>query len=884
MPPSPSDPSNEFRDNSKKFIGGAEAARRKARRPKNAKTKKEKKKKNIVMKHAVEVFYTSLLKCNVGDLLNSNKGTDLQKQVLNDILDRAGMPTLTKLPSTYENYIEYYSLKASLVLEEARCQISQELSAIRQKRRRRNSHNNSDQLVMTLVKATQKKHTGNMVLLLEKTQHYKQQHSDHPNSVTYFTPKEQFHMKPGCLHEISFIPSKGFFDPENIPVAITYVQPIHNFGNQQTGNARAKLVMCNTSEISEALLHKGSRWRINPLTTLISCQRQFEGCTRFALVPFMSKLCAWKEPTHTRFDENGNEKKIMKINAHKTEDKKENEDVVNAIDRNLADLNDSQEEAASAFINSPPSSLTLVQGPPGTGKTTFLISVIYRDFLLQNDPSDNNFDLKKRVMVTAPTNRAVTVLANRFLNFIDSDCPLNLVLIGVEDKLMSESSETDNIHPNEDTFTVASLSPSLRSIYVYTWLENIMKLYHDLGNELFHGMILDDVISSVTKRTKLLNKKLSQGIPMLCKQSCAFVSCEELVAVLTQATSFSEQNTHENNGKWNITQLLAKAKQIINTIISCLRTIQPSEAIQELLSTANIVFCTLSTAGTSFVKSTKAIDDLFVDEAAAASEAELCIPYHLLPKRMLAVGDPKQLPVTVLSREASRNGLGKSLHERLMYDCGKEHMMLNVQYRMRPEISEFPSDQFYKGEISNGTNVTSENYKNSIHLMNGAPYSFYDVIGKEEKSFSGSYYNMQEAIAVTKIVQTLAEKATNVNWDSSEKVRIITFYQGQVSCIKRLLLNKGFGSVLVATVDSSQGSEAETIIISFVRSSDKVGSEKHTTAGFLADDRRLNVALTRAKYQLICVGNASSIAQSGVPSLKALVINAEERSCITKSQ
>jgi len=168
-------------------------------------------------------------------------------------------------------------------------------------------------------------------------------------------------------------------------------------------------------------------------------------------------------------------------------------------------------------------------------------------------------------------------------------------------------------------------------------------------------------------------------------------------------------------------------------------------------------------------------------------------------------------------------------------------------------------------------------------MLNGVAYSFHDVIGKEERSFSGSYYNMKEAITVVGIIQILARKAKRADWGSSEKVRIITFYQGQVSCIKNLLQRKGLGSVLVATVDSSQGSEAETIIISFVRSTDKIGSEYHTTAGFLADDRRLNVALTRAKYQLICVGNTSSILHSGVPTLKALITNAKERSCIVTS-
>lgn len=69
-----------------------------------------------------------------------------------------------------------------------------------------------------------------------------------------------------------------------------------------------------------------------------------------------------------------------------------------------------------------------------------------------------------------------------------------------------------------------------------------------------------------------------------------------------------------------------------------------------------------------------------------------------------------------------------------------------------------------------------------------------------------------------------------------------------------------------------QGCEADTVIISFVRT----GRE----AGFLTDDRRLNVALTRAKYQLICVGHWPSLMQSRHPTLQRLASDAEERGLV----
>ena len=179
---------------------------------------------------------------------------------------------------------------------------------------------------------------------------------------------------------------------------------------------------------------------------------------------------------------------------------------------------------------------------------------------------------------------------------------------------------------------------------------------------------------------------------------------------------------------------------------------------------------------------------------------------------------------------------------------------------------------------------TSDEYKQKTNVLDGAPYSFLNIDGREARSHNESIYNMKEAEAVTELIQSIAIQSASkdVNWSSPEKIRIITFYQAQVSTIQRLLKKKlpGGENVTVATVDSSQGSEADIVIISFVRSSDRIGSAHHTTAGFLADDRRLNVALTRAKYQLVCVGNASSLEKSGVATLEALVDNARNRNCI----
>ena len=138
------------------------------------------------------------------------------------------------------------------------------------------------------------------------------------------------------------------------------------------------------------------------------------------------------------------------------------------------------------------------------------------------------------------------------------------------------------------------------------------------------------------------------------------------------------------------------------------------------------------------------------------------------------------------------------------------------------------------------------------------------------------------------IVRTIRDSSSSFHnskspWDSPDRLRIITFYQGQVECIKKLLYRHGLGRVLVATVDSSQGCEADIVIVSFVRSNSRQGNAQYTT-GFLTDDRRMNVALTRAKYQLVCIGNAYDTLQtSGDKLLKAIVDDVKMRGIIHKA-
>jgi superfamily I DNA and/or RNA helicase len=293
-------------------------------------------------------------------------------------------------------------------------------------------------------------------------------------------------------------------------------------------------------------------------------------------------------------------------------------------------------------------------------------------------------------------------------------------------------------------------------------------------------------------------------------------------------------------------------------------------------------------AGGTDLKRLGRVDDLIVDEAAAATEPELCIPLYLQPRRLLAVGDPRQLPATVTSLRAAELGLNMSLHQRLMDECGYKPIMLNVQYRMHAEISLFPSARFYHSQLLNAPNVSSL-YRNGALLLHRSPYSFLKVAGAEQKDDLGSSYNQLEAHHVADLIFKLQSVFHRESaWHGPDRIRVITFYQAQVSAIQQCLQHRGLGDLItVATVDASQGCEADVVIVSFVRSRQDMGAGDSATAGFLTDDRRINVALTRAKFQLICVGNVDWLAQltgDDSETLRELAVDATRRGRAIRSE
>ena len=267
---------------------------------------------------------------------------------------------------------------------------------------------------------------------------------------------------------------------------------------------------------------------------------------------------------------------------------------------------------------------------------------------------------------------------------------------------------------------------------------------------------------------------------------------------------------------------------------------------KDVLKGIDVICCTCITAGDPRLGRFRFLSVL-IDESTQASEPECLVPIVMGTNQLILVGDHKQLGAVVKCKEAERAGLSQSLFERLI-GLGVRPLRLEVQYRMHPFLSKFASNVFYNGSLQNGVSSKERkmNRLASLWPQPDKPVLFYCCTGKEELDGSGtSYLNRKEAAIVDKILSLLFKSGIK-----AKEIGVITPYEGQRHYIvKHLKYNRCFPSELeVASVNAFQGREKELIIFSCVRSDEQ-------TIGFLSDARRLNVALTRARFGLFLVGN-----------------------------
>ncbi|XP_025957522.2 5'-3' DNA helicase ZGRF1 isoform X3 [Dromaius novaehollandiae] len=235
--------------------------------------------------------------------------------------------------------------------------------------------------------------------------------------------------------------------------------------------------------------------------------------------------------------------------------------------------------------------------------------------------------------------------------------------------------------------------------------------------------------------------------------------------------------------------------------------------------------------------------------------SQMTEPASLLPiarfqcEKLVLVGDPKQLPPTIQGSDSvHEKGLEQTLFDRLSL-MGHKAILLRTQYRCHPAISAIANELFYEGILING--VSEEDRS---PLLDWLPtLCFYSVSGMEQIERDNSFYNMAEAHFTVKLIQCLIASGVE-----GSAIGVITLYKSQMCKIQNLLSGVHsealeIKAVQVSTVDAFQGAEKEIIVLSCVRT---------RQVGFIDSEKRMNVALTRAKRHLLIVGNLACLSKN----------------------
>ncbi|TIC32179.1 P-loop containing nucleoside triphosphate hydrolase protein [Wallemia mellicola] len=491
-------------------------------------------------------------------------------------------------------------------------------------------------------------------------------------------------------------------------------------------------------------------------------------------------------------------------------------------------LNQSQRDAVNLALKA--DHLALIHGPPGTGKSYTLIEIIRQ--LINQD---------KRILVCGSSNLAV-----------------------------------DNILERLSVYNI----PVTRLGHPARILNNLQTQTLEYQTSYSHQ---NEIVKDVKKELEDLMKDLKDGrIKGKLKRKNAWNEVKEL------------RKEHRKRSIGVLNSLMTRAK---------------------------VVLCTLHGAGGRQLQHQKEFDVCVIDESTQALEPSCLIPV-LKAKKLILAGDPLQLPPTVLARPGQKKkerlkiipkepktkkekeisdklaevnisehgnaasktsrvaptqptlkplkSLEESLFERLIGIHGNSiKCLLSVQYRMHDMIMKYPSEAMYNSKLTayeavskrtlmelpnvvdNDTEKDEVELSSPLVFIDTDGYDFFERIDSEELKKGaveeGSKYNENEVEIIKRKVQDLVHAGVR-----DSQIAIITPYQAQVGHLNNAVKPQ-FPGCEIGSVDGVQGREQEVVIMSLVRSNET------GEVGFLKEERRLNVAMTRAKRQLIIVGNSATI-------------------------
>uniref|UniRef100_A0A182JF45 AAA+ ATPase domain-containing protein n=1 Tax=Anopheles atroparvus TaxID=41427 RepID=A0A182JF45_ANOAO len=461
-------------------------------------------------------------------------------------------------------------------------------------------------------------------------------------------------------------------------------------------------------------------------------------------------------------------------------------------------------------------SISLIQGPPGTGKSRVISHLALE--LMYIEPRFS----RPKVLICAQSNTAVDVIAKRLMclqKSRDPDNKFELLRIGTREKV------------DERCLSI--------------FIDDLVKTKVETGDQRIVGRETNNNMRD-TYRSELVIldsriRKLEQDLA-----NNPDVNRSRLDECYQRRARLNEQLSHTTAGSSYMS-----AEQRISA---------EKKARVLLIDRANIVCTTLGSCSLLESYCPKAYYDVcIIDEATQCTELNSLLPLMYGMSKMVLVGDINQLPATVLDQESIKAGFRQSLFSRLQNACRADKIkMLTVQYRMHPEISRWPNEYFYKGQLKNDPS-TYEAARGTCSLK---PYLVVSLSYDQELTqIQHEIYNRDEIEFVVGLLKGMVQSCRK-----ESSIAIITPYQRHKVEIMNQLRKNSLKQVQVHSIDSVQGKEYDVVIVSLARSNG---------AGFLNSPERINVALTRARQCLVLCGNFGCLRQK--PVWKSLLENAEKR-------
>lgn len=439
----------------------------------------------------------------------------------------------------------------------------------------------------------------------------------------------------------------------------------------------------------------------------------------------------------------------------------------------------------------------------------------------------------------------------------------------------------------------------------YTLIELILQLVKNKDQRVLvcgpSNISVDTILERLSKHlpgnlllrighpARLLECNLSHSLDILCKSGengqilkDIYKDIDKTIKDIKKIKSFKERKE-----AWQEVKQLRKELRV-----------RERKIIKDLVIEARVVIATLHGSSSKDLCSVynteqKLFDTIIIDEVSQSLEPQCWIPlishYKSNYTKLVLAGDNKQLPPTVKTEDDNeiKLKLETTIFDRLekIYKDQFKNL-LNVQYRMNSQIMEFASDEMYQGKliadesVSNKTLLDLPNVEENDDTI--SPVIWYDTQGDDfvesmeiistnssSNSISniiGSKYNENEALLVKLHVKHLVD--SNV---SEDDIGVISPYSAQVSLLKKII-HPNYPNIEISTVDGFQGREKEVIILTLVR------NNENFEIGFLSEERRLNVAMTRPKKQLCVIGSIEMLQRCGNQYLKRWANWSEENS------